>query len=890
MFDRVSQALGTSGPERFFILYGTGIEDAFVSQDGKECNIEQALLTELKSQGFRRVVYSTPHRPVFFLDEESSALTGLSNTPSPNPAGKTEPTYQTRVGSGPFGRRLLKSPSVTPPPPNFSQHGMGDTFLINLLNTVMLDNKKGRSVVVFLQAETLLIHFESRRILAGLIGEWARLPTSNVNICLLLFSAANLEQLKEMASSLPVPEIRNSIVGFQGGGYARLGEIGNPQTDELSRVIRKITFEGSGGIDARRLTNMISAEGGSIRLWLNRFKAAGRITDQDIRDSGWFQAYGNPGISAAKKLERLVGLQNIKERVLELALWVKSKESRKTANPPLLHMVFEGNPGTGKTTIARLIGELFYERNILKKGHLVEVSGADLIAEYVGGTGIKTTGVVQNALDGVLFIDEAYALSEQGRGGFGAEAIDTLIPFLENYRERLVVIFAGYSTRMKRFMDSNPGLARRIPRENIFSFPDYLPMELWEILKQELNHRAIPYEPAMETLLQETLSELYRVRSENFGNAGEMRNLVDALERRRAVRIRITRTVSNSPLAEEDIPDGYKSLRNAKPPQVDDILGELKHLVGLGSFKEYVANLVYRVQYDELRRKIDPDFRASLVLEHLVFIGNPGTGKTTAARLVGKIYRSLGRLSKGHCVEVSRAELVAGYVGQTAIKTTERIKDAIDGVLFIDEAYALAHQSANDFGQEAIDTLVKAIEDYRDRLVVIVAGYPGPMEEFLLSNPGLNSRFANRISFTDYSADELGQILANLATGEGYILPVNVKEKASLQLEMLRRTETHFGNGRTVRNLFGEMKILLARRLLQAHSSNSLTLDKETLVTFSLNDVPGSQEYYPLAIASPHSGKPRNSSRQTMFNTYREPGTEGPIHQKAKVVQEKRAD
>jgi stage V sporulation protein K len=178
-------------------------------------------------------------------------------------------------------------------------------------------------------------------------------------------------------------------------------------------------------------------------------------------------------------------------------------------------------------------------------------------------------------------------------------------------------------------------------------------------------------------------------------------------------------------------------------------------------------------------------------------------------------------------------------VGQTAIKTTERIKEALDGVLFIDEAYALARQSTNDFGQEAIDTLVKAIEDYRERLVVMVAGYPGPMEEFLLSNPGLNSRLANRITFTDYSIDNLGQILANLAMSEGYTLPDDVKQKASRYLEMLRRTEIHFGNGRTVRNLFGEMKMLLARRLMQSHSSESLAIDKETLVTFSSQDVPG---------------------------------------------------
>jgi SpoVK/Ycf46/Vps4 family AAA+-type ATPase len=501
-------------------------------------------------------------------------------------------------------------------------------------------------------------------------------------------------------------------------------------------------------------------------------------------------------------------------------------------------MLFAGNPGTGKTTVARLIGELFYERGILKKGHLIEVNSADLVAEYVGGTAIKTTQVVQSALDGVLFIDEAYALSEEGRGGYGAEAIDTLIPFLENFRDRLVIIFAGYSSRMQRFMDSNPGLARRIPRENRFTFPDYLPEELWDILKQGLEDRAIPYEPGLETILRESIAELYRVRGENFGNAGEIRNLIDALERRRAVRIRITRTADNASLAEEDIPDDYRILRDTKPPTVDDILGEFNHLIGLNPFKEYVTNLVYRVQYEEARKRLDSNYRASTVLEHLVFIGNPGTGKTTGARLVGQIYHSLGRLRKGHCVEVSRADLGAGYVGQTAIKTTERIKEALDGVLFIDEAYALARQSTNDFGQEAIDTLVKAIEDYRERLVVIVAGYPGPMEDFLLSNPGLNSRFANRITFEDYSTDDLGQILANLAISEGYVLPEEVKQKASQHLEMLRRTQIHFGNGRAVRNLFGEMKMLLARRLMR-QSGASGSLDKETLVTFSLQDVPG---------------------------------------------------
>ena len=855
MFDRITQALPVSSSERFSIIYGSGVEDVFINTDGTELNIEQAILTEFKARGYKRIVFSAPHRPVFFLDERSETLTWPSATQSPSSGRRDEKAdYTTRVGHGPFGPRMLKSDLPAPHQPNFSERGMGDISLINLLNTVMRNTRNSRSAVVLLQAETLLTHFESKRILAGLLGEWARLPTANINICLLVFSAANLEQLRGIATSIPVPEIRNSILASTGDGYAELRQIGGPQKDEVSRVIQKTLLDDSNEIGAQRFTDMIFAEGGSLRMWLNRLKSSKRLNYESIRNSGWFQAYREPDRSASNRLDGLIGLEKIKERIVELALWIESAKNRKKTEPPLLHMLFAGNPGTGKTTVARLIGELFYERGILKKGHLVEVNSADLVADYVGGTAIKTTHIVQSALDGVLFIDEAYALSEEGRGGFGAEAIDTLIPFLENFRDRVVIIFAGYSARMQRFMDSNPGLARRIPRENRFTFPDYLPEELWEILKQELNERAILYGPELEIILKATISELYRVRGENFGNAGEVRNLIDALERRRAVRIRITRTADNAPLAEEDIPDEYRIMRNTKPPTVDDILGELDHLVGLNPFKEYVTNLVYRVQYEEARRKLDSNYRAATVLEHLVFIGNPGTGKTTAARLVGKIYHSLGRLRQGHFVEVSRADLVAGYVGQTAIKTTERIKEALDGVLFIDEAYALARQSMNDFGQETIDTLVKAIEDYRDRLVVIVAGYPGPMEDFLLSNPGLNSRFANRIAFTDYSTDDFGQILANLATSEGYILSEEVRQKASRNLEMLRRTEIHFGNGRAVRNLFGEMKMLLARRVME-QAGPTASLDKETLVTFSLQDVPGFDLSETLFHPSPLSGE-----------------------------------
>jgi SpoVK/Ycf46/Vps4 family AAA+-type ATPase len=854
MFGRIAQALPEAGHARFYIFYGEGIEDVYISNNCDELNIEQALQTELKSRGYQRIVFSAPHRPIFFLDKQSEEITWSSST-QPNQGSLAQDTTssRTKVGSGPFGPQMLKTTS--PPPVNLSERGMGDISLINLLNSIMTDTRKGRSAVVILQAETLLHHFDSRRILAGMIGEWARLPTSNSNICILIFSAMDWEQLKQNAVYITVPEIRNSILESGIGSYAEVKKITGPQKDELLRVILKTRIDNSGKINSARLTEMIQAEGGSMRIWLNRLKSSSRLDEQKIRESGWFQAFRDRSTPASIKLDRLVGLQKIKERVAELTLWVETSNKEKKTERPLLHMMFEGNPGTGKTSVARLIGELFFERGILKKGHLVEATSKDLVAEYVGGTAMKTNKLVESALDGVLFIDEAYTLSAEGRGGYGHEAIDTLIPLLENYRDRLVVILAGYSARMKKFMDSNPGLTRRIPRENIFTFPDYSPEDLSEIMKRDLEGRSISFSQDMETKLRDTVIDLYATRSENFGNAGEIRNLVDAMERRRAVRIRVTRLENSAPLIDEDIPEKYRAIGSAKAPAVDEILKGLDHLVGLSPFKGYITNLVYRVQYEDLRKKFDPEFRPSAFLEHIVFTGNPGTGKTTAARLTGEIYHSLGRLRKGQCVEVSRPDLVAGYVGQTALKTSERIQEALDGVLFIDEAYALNNQSTNDFGQEAIDTLVKAIEDNRDRLVVIVAGYPGPMEDFLRSNPGLKSRFESRITFPDYFLPELGEILTKMADSEGYILPDAVQQKALDYLNSLKKDDSLFGNGRTVRNVFGEMKMSLARRLMtEIQAMEKMEIDKDYFVTFSTEDVPDLLTFKP--VEDRHSASP----------------------------------
>lgn len=233
---------------------------------------------------------------------------------------------------------------------------------------------------------------------------------------------------------------------------------------------------------------------------------------------------------------------------------------------------------------------------------------------------------------------------------------------------------------------------------------------------------------------------------------------------------------------------------------IEELLERLNSLIGLAGVKQEVNSLINLLKINKIRE--NRGYKTPSVSKHLVFLGNPGTGKTTVARLISKIYKQLGVLEKGQLVEVDRAGLVAGYVGQTALKTKEKIDEAMGGILFIDEAYTLA-KSGSDFGQEAIDTILKAMEDNRENFVVIVAGYPGPMENFLESNPGLKSRFNKSIFFEDYSKEELFEIFETFCQSNDMILATNAETQLRDYLEQLcNHKSENFANGREMRNLF----------------------------------------------------------------------------------------
>jgi len=279
------------------------------------------------------------------------------------------------------------------------------------------------------------------------------------------------------------------------------------------------------------------------------------------------------------------------------------------------------------------------------------------------------------------------------------------------------------------------------------------------------------------------------------------------------------------------------------PEDINALKAELNELIGLDGIKKEVNNLINMVTIHKLRQQ--NDLKTVDMSLHMVFTGNPGTGKTMIARIMSRIYRSLGILEKGHLVEVDRSGLVAGYVGQTATKTSAVIEKALGGVLFIDEAYALNGKSENDFGQEAIDTLLKAMEDHRDDLVVIVAGYDGLMEKFIHSNPGLESRFNRYLHFDDYTIDEMAAILdLNLKKGQ-YKLTDDGREAARQYIIDANTSSISFGNARGVRNVFERLLVAQANRLAQ-----SADVSKEDLMLITAADIQAARETDEKMIAA----------------------------------------
>ncbi len=505
----------------------------------------------------------------------------------------------------------------------------------------------------------------------------------------------------------------------------------------------------------------------------------------------------SPDSKAEQKLASLIGLESVKESIEKIKAYVKANKKDDKSTNLNLHMVFTGNPGTGKTEVAKLIGEILYDNGVLPKKSYVEATRSTLVGAYIGHTALKTDAVIEEAMGGVLFIDEAYSLAyDNDPIDFGHEAIAELIKAMEDNKGKFCVILAGYKGPMEKMLATNPGFNSRIQFH--IDFPNYSRNELEEIFKLMLEKDGyLVKDDALNRMLD--ITDVMR-KNPDFANARDARNVIQQCE----MNLNLRCVDGNDRcITVEDVNKYIEDAKLSVPKGhgLDDkiLTGEdqLMKLIGLDSVKKSVKKIKAYAKKNK---------GSSNLNLHMAFTGNPGTGKTEVANIISRVLYEAGVLPEAKVILGSRETLVGRYVGETAIKTKEAVSKAMGGVLFIDEAYSLSSGIENDFGPEAIATLIDEMEKNKGKFCVVLAGYEKPLMKMIATNPGFNSRIQFYLNFPDYTRDELKEITMSFLAKE--TIPYAISDEAMneiLDLTDYYRTLPDFANARTIRKMLTDI-------------------------------------------------------------------------------------
>ena len=544
------------------------------------------------------------------------------------------------------------------------------------------------------------------------------------------------------------------------------------------------------------------------------------------------------------EIDSYVGIEEVKEEVHSIVRMVqKAKAENPNADVRLKHhYLFLGNPGTGKTTIARLFGDILYQLGVLPNGQFVEVRRESLVGEYIGQTAPKTMRAVESAMGGVLFIDEAYMLgtgsssssSSGGKADFGSEAIDTLLGPLENQKGDFVCIAAGYTKEMmERFVPANPGIDRRFDKK--ITFHDYTAPQLHDIFMGMLKKQGYTLSDEAAHRLPQFFQSMYNRRTANFGNAGVVRNtLQDAIDNY-SKRIIEQQQPDDHVLTPSDI-EGEEA---TKKVDINEMMASLdKDFIGMSNVKQLMKGIADDKNFIELQLSMGIDPNNSVIGLNIVLEGNPGTGKTTVARTIGKMLYAMKVLPSDRFVERQRDDIIGALIDSGAENMNKAFDLAMGGTLFIDEAYRLAPRGAADAeGRKAIDTLMRRMHDDRGKLCVILAGYKKDMDYLMNINEGFKSRINYTLVLKDYSLEELADIFCLKATNQKN--PYRFGEGARQALlgkieDMLEKRTENWGNAREMENLFKAVTKRTAARLQRMQREGTLT--KEDFFTFVPDD------------------------------------------------------
>ncbi len=561
--------------------------------------------------------------------------------------------------------------------------------------------------------------------------------------------------------------------------------------------------------------------------------------------------------SASERLAEMVGMDELKQKLQSninyYQSWHSSQKIRLAAesvtaldrlyHPPKqgpvesLHIALMGNPGTGKTTVAEIIGEIYRDAGVLETGHTVKVTRTDLVAGYIGQTAIKTREKIEQARGGVLFIDEAYSLVQDENDAFGREACTTLLEAMTALKSELMVIVAGYPAEIKQLIKSNPGFDSRFDTK--ITLPDLLPEQLMNVfLQQCIQHEpTIDLTSALKAALPDFFKELYTSRAEDFANA---RTVIDHIFRPMVKNLFHKPLDVLKPQADiTHIPVSYQKLfSDAQQQKKPAPLVELNALIGLNGVKQQITKLIAELEND-LARKQHGIAIQPLAPGHYLFSGNPGTGKTTVARLMARQFKHMGLLPSDKLIERSASDLIGQYVGSTENAVRTLLDEALGGVLFIDEAHQLANEQG--YGQNALAPFTAFMETHKLNICIIFAGYGDGLKRLLRLDPGFNRRFTP-IQFDDFTAAELTATFFHGAAESGYQVSPDIELRMQALFSwMYENKGEQFGNAGTTRQLLAMMKANLAQRMqkLAANGETPTPVQRNTLL---MSDIPSNSE------------------------------------------------
>ncbi len=830
------RALDICNRELFTAIYGiNGSGEVYMTDDLRINNMRETLYLYLKQEGYIPVFYDDKA----FSYEEEPLLKFFSYT-ARKPAPQDVPSRRDFFkGKGPMsGTRNMdsvSSPSAVEA--NVSHHDsveveafgnqrrfivrQGEGFFHNVFSYVER-NPETKLALVFVTPSTFTMDEDQRKVF---LNRWNDLRDNfrrnrlAVRVIVLydypspkIFAESLDKAADELFLLSPFKDlILLDIGGEDDGGSLHRGLrgktvffLGGPGRDEIANMLNRRRLLSEGGLP--HLFTNVAWDHIVLRLWQGSTVEGGRelslISDYLGAPELDSIIERMDTVKAIDRLNAMEGIDNIRKQFASYREALAEHLAGRGSGRFRPHMALMGSPGTGKSTVARLFGDILREDGLLPKGHFIKVSTDELVGEYVGETRPKTRAVCERARGGVLFIDEAYGLmSGSGRHGnvdYGKEAIEVLIQFMEDSSDSLVIL-AGYTDEIMTLInEGNKGFRRRFNDLGLFEFMDYSPEVLYNISSRMIRE---PATDAFRKALRGIIRYKCAYKNKKFGNVGDMENLVSLIvSRYHAIG-------TDAPLDVEHLPDDLRRLVDDSVLDAGVLLSDLDDVIGQDRVKDLVRKIFNKVVADRKKLMVLDDFRPKMPKLNFLFTGNPGTGKTTIARIVGGILLKLGIFpsSQGNILtEVSGSELLQ-YTPDDIRKLFE---DNIGKVLFIDEAYQL-----RDSPRVIADIVGNLeLEEYKNKLSVIMAGYTDDIHRLYNINPGLKRRFAE-IPFADYSDEELYEILQRMAASADHtVMDAEACRENALRCFRSVPRDRNFGNAGIAENL---LEILAQNRDLR---------------------------------------------------------------------------